>query len=305
MINKAARHGWPVSVATVQEQTLYEVPNPHTLLHARCRGRLLPGPHRARGREPRQDPRGRRSRTQRLLQGAFGYHDCFIGEGQISYGGENALAKAELARDVLEHRFDRSGSEPRGSPLRLIGFNSLYGDAISHAIRETSGLESAPPLRSASALRLDRLAEMAHEVGREVEALYTNGPAGGGGATASVRDIISIASILDRVFGLHHRRRASGGIATMRLMEIAHSRTGDKGNSRTYRSSLRPRGRPRCSSRRRSPPSASPRGFVSRARRSDPLRDSKHRGAEFRAQSGSWRRRDPLARARHARKIPG
>ena len=33
-------------------------------------------------------------------------------------------------------------------------------------------------------------------IGNEVEALYTNGPAGGGGAVKSVREIISIASIL-------------------------------------------------------------------------------------------------------------
>ena len=32
-------------------------------------------------------------------------------------------------------------------------------------------------------------------VGNEVEALYTNGPYGGGGATKAVKDIVSIASI--------------------------------------------------------------------------------------------------------------
>jgi hypothetical protein len=33
-------------------------------------------------------------------------------------------------------------------------------------------------------------------VGREVEALYTNGPAGGGGATRSAKPVIAIASTL-------------------------------------------------------------------------------------------------------------
>jgi hypothetical protein len=36
--------------------------------------------------------------------------------------------------------------------------------------------------------------DAARRVGREVEALYTNGPAGGGGATASVREVLSVAS---------------------------------------------------------------------------------------------------------------
>ena len=32
-------------------------------------------------------------------------------------------------------------------------------------------------------------------MGKEVEALYTNGPAGGGGARKSVKEVIAIASI--------------------------------------------------------------------------------------------------------------
>ena len=38
--------------------------------------------------------------------------------------------------------------------------------------------------------------EEAVKIGNEVETLYTNGPAGGGGATRSVSEIISVASIL-------------------------------------------------------------------------------------------------------------
>ena len=34
----------------------------------------------------------------------------------------------------------------------------------------------------------------ADRIGREVEALYTNGPYGGGGATASTREVLAIAS---------------------------------------------------------------------------------------------------------------
>ncbi|TAH59929.1 MAG: ABC transporter substrate-binding protein, partial [Gottschalkiaceae bacterium] len=38
--------------------------------------------------------------------------------------------------------------------------------------------------------------ENAIQVGNEVETLYTNGPSGGGGATKSVSEIISVVSIL-------------------------------------------------------------------------------------------------------------
>ena len=43
--------------------------------------------------------------------------------------------------------------------------------------------------------RTDSLAE-AIRVGNEVETLYTNGPAGGGGAWKSAREIIAVASAL-------------------------------------------------------------------------------------------------------------
>jgi hypothetical protein len=43
------------------------------------------------------------------------------------------------------------------------------------------------------AARAPSLAE-AQKVGNEVEALYTNGPAGGGGATKATREVFSVAS---------------------------------------------------------------------------------------------------------------
>jgi hypothetical protein len=38
--------------------------------------------------------------------------------------------------------------------------------------------------------------EQAERVGQEVEALYLNGPAGGGGVTQSVREVVAAASTL-------------------------------------------------------------------------------------------------------------
>ena len=72
-----------------------------------------------------------------------------------------------------------------------MGVNSLYRQQISNHIT------AAPPaevrLRVAARTKDEKNARI---IGDEVEALYTNGPAGGGGATKSVRKIISIASIL-------------------------------------------------------------------------------------------------------------
>ena len=43
--------------------------------------------------------------------------------------------------------------------------------------------------------RTDSLAE-AVRIGNEVETLYTNGPAGGGGATKSAKEVVAVVSAL-------------------------------------------------------------------------------------------------------------
>jgi hypothetical protein len=50
-------------------------------------------------------------------------------------------------------------------------------------------------VRARVALRVPTLQQAQH-VTHEVEALYLNGPAGGGGATRSVREVIAAAAVL-------------------------------------------------------------------------------------------------------------
>lgn len=119
------------------------------------------------------------------LKASIGYRDGFIGEGHISYAGPNALARAELARDILSKRLAHHAlSELR---FDFIGLNSIHGPQLSH---------NAPvpyEVRLRAAARAGSLAN-ASWIPREVEALYTNGPAGGGGASGSTREVIAIAS---------------------------------------------------------------------------------------------------------------
>ena len=50
-------------------------------------------------------------------------------------------------------------------------------------------------MRARVAGRTDSLAD-AVRIGKEVEALYLNGPAGGGGATKSAKEVVGIRSVL-------------------------------------------------------------------------------------------------------------
>lgn len=72
-----------------------------------------------------------------------------------------------------------------------IGLNSLYMDSISDGMGQYVPNE----IRLRVAARV-KSKEEAGLVGNEVEALYTNGPSGGGGAVKTIKDIVSIASIL-------------------------------------------------------------------------------------------------------------
>jgi len=56
-------------------------------------------------------------------------------------------------------------------------------------------LRDLPEVRLRIALRTASMAE-AIKVGNEVEALYTNGPAGGGGVFKHAREVIAIQSVL-------------------------------------------------------------------------------------------------------------
>ena len=132
------------------------------------------------------------------LKVSIAYRDGYIGEGQISYAGPNALRRSELARAILAERLDHL----QFSELRfdLIGLNSIHGPQLSR----TAPVPYEIRLRAAG--RAASLASAAC-IPREVEALYTNGPAGGGGASGSTREIIAIISaLIPRESVSHHLR---------------------------------------------------------------------------------------------------
>ena len=71
----------------------------------------------------------------------------------------------------------------------VIGVDSLYG--LTEAAKQSEPYE----VRVRVAARCDSLEE-AVRIGNEVETLYTNGPAGGGGVTKSAREIVAVQSVL-------------------------------------------------------------------------------------------------------------
>ena len=186
-ISKVAGSGGAVTIATCTEQLLYEIGDPAAYVTPDVVAdfsavRLAAdGVNRVRvtGASGRPAPG--------TLKVALGYRDGFIGEGQISYAGTNAAARARLAGAIVEERLRLIGVRPDAVRRDLIGIDALHGEQRSRAHREPYEVRLRVAARTRTRAEADR-------IGREVEALYTNGPYGGGGATASTRDVLAIAS---------------------------------------------------------------------------------------------------------------
>ena len=73
--------------------------------------------------------------------------------------------------------------------FELVGVDSLHGPEVSARANEPY------EVRVRVAGRTENLRE-AVRIGNEVETLYTNGPAAGGGAWKSARDVVAVASVL-------------------------------------------------------------------------------------------------------------
>ena len=191
IVTKLPHTGGIVTTETVKEQTLYEIQDPVQYFTPD----VIADFSHVKVEQLEKDIVKISGATGHAPNGYYktsvGYHDCYIGEGQISYGGCNALAKAQLAKEVLKHRFEMIGFNADEIRYDYIGLNSLYQDHISNQLLQGVSFE----LRLRVAARVKDYAQ-AQIVGNEVEALYTNGPSGGGGATKNIKDIISIASIL-------------------------------------------------------------------------------------------------------------
>lgn len=188
VITKVAGSGGAVTARTCKEQLLYEVHDPKRYLQPDVIADFSHvtieelAPDRVRiagaGGAPRPD----------TLKVSVGYVDSYIGEGQMSYAGPGAVARGRLALDIVRERLQLTGV--RSSELRfdLIGVNSLHGERLSQG-------HDPYEVRVRVTGRTENLAE-AVRIGNEVETLYTNGPAGGGGAFKSARDVVAVASVL-------------------------------------------------------------------------------------------------------------
>lgn len=185
IISKVDGTGGLINTRTAKEQLLYEVLDPGNYFTpdvvADFRSvrleEIYPNQLKVTGGTGKSKPD--------TLKVSVGYEAGWIGEGEISYAGAHALERAKLAGEIIEKRIGDRFEEFR---VDFIGMSSLHGEQLSQG--------STPfeiRLRIVGKSKSKALAQL---VGEEVEALYTNGPAGGGGARKHLHEVIGVVSIL-------------------------------------------------------------------------------------------------------------
>ncbi|WP_027350911.1 acyclic terpene utilization AtuA family protein [Halotalea alkalilenta] len=185
VITKTAGSGGIVDRRTVKEQLLYEMHDPHAyltpdvVLDIGCVRLTSLGPDRVgiEGVAGRPRPAS--------LKGIIGIGGRWFGEAEISYAGPGAVERAALAREILLERASelQAGLVPRIDLLGVAGvFNDDRGEWLRHCLARSSTVDDVR-LRLAI---VDADRQLIEWLLDEVEALYTNGPAGGGGVRRSL-----------------------------------------------------------------------------------------------------------------------
>lgn len=189
IITKVAGSGGCVTLATCTEQLLYEIHDPAAYLTPDVVADFSQVSMRQVGPDRVAITGATGHAKSGLLKVTLGYLDSHIGEGQISYAGPGALARARLAQAIVAERLDLCGVQTQELRFDLIGVNAIHGAQLSSEHAEPYEVRLRVTGRTAS------LREAAR-IGNEVETLYTCGPSGGGGATKSARAVVAVRATL-------------------------------------------------------------------------------------------------------------
>ncbi|MBC6993038.1 acyclic terpene utilization AtuA family protein [Neolewinella lacunae] len=186
-ISKLTAAGGMVTPATCTEQLLYEIHDPKHYITPDCVADFSKVTFIQSAKDQVRFAGATAQAATSTFKVSVGYSDGFIGEGEISYGGANCYQRALLAQQVVEKRLAQFPHRFSDLRTELIGVNALLERPLGAAEPNEVRLRVAAKTT---------LREHALLLANEVETLYTNGPAGGGGASKKVSEVLAIASIL-------------------------------------------------------------------------------------------------------------
>lgn len=190
LICKAHATGGCVDTRTVKEQLLYEVHDPSAYLTPDVTADISKvrvtqeAPNQVRVTGVRGHTRPDMLKVNIFLEGGW------LAEAEISYAGLQAEARARLAADIIRKRL--------GGTLHLrvdlIGAVSILADDAGDLLAAQTPADHRDVRLRIAAVHSDRL--VAQTLLREMNALYTCGPAGGGGVRSSIKPRLSTVPAL-------------------------------------------------------------------------------------------------------------
>jgi hypothetical protein len=182
--------GGRLDVATVIEQLLYEIDDPHRYITPDGVLDLSGVSIEEVGTDQVAVHGAVLTSRPESLKVSVGIDDGFLGVASIVYAGTGCRHRAELAAQIIAERW----REVHGRPAHELTFD--FVGTSSARPWWTPERDSEPP----EVLLRVCVRTLSHVdaaiLGEEVEALYTNGPAGGGGASFDLKETIGLVSTL-------------------------------------------------------------------------------------------------------------
>lgn len=200
LLTKLPGTGGALTMRTVKEQLLYEVMDPSAYITPDVIADFTTVQLQEDGEDRILLTGGNGKQRPDELKVSIGFDAGYIGEGEITYAGANAVGRAELAGAIIEERLADTLEELK---VDYIGVTSAHRGSFDHQ-------ETPYEVRLRVAGKAYEL-EKAKMIGEEVEALYTNGPAGGGGARKYVNEVVGIVS------GMIPRDKVEPGFTVMEV----------------------------------------------------------------------------------------
>jgi len=191
-VTKADTPGGLVDRRTVTEQILYEVHDPAAYLTPDVTLDLTGVTVEERARDTVVLRGARGHARPPALKATVSTEGGFLGEGEITYAGPNALARAEMAAATLKARL---AALPIRLRIDLLGLQAVF-DSDDGARGASAPPDGEVRVRLAAQAEHRATAEAA---AREVLGLYCCGPAGGGGVrTAVTRRVATTSALIPR-----------------------------------------------------------------------------------------------------------
>jgi hypothetical protein len=188
-LSKPAGTGGRIDLHTVKEQLLYEIDNPAAYITPDVVADITTaqvmqlGPDRVELRGVKGHPRPSHLKVNLC------HENGWLAEAEISYAGARAQARARLAAAVVRERLPHLALR-----VDLIGVRSLWADDAGEALAALTDQGGTDVRLRMATSHADKTT--AEQLLREVTALYTCGPAGGGGVRTALRPRLGLVSCL-------------------------------------------------------------------------------------------------------------